>query len=171
MSEVKSAKYLTVEVSEKLEQVSSVISAAGMRYLVWTDKKELKKPLWSNVRKLWSARGILVADADRDAALSAIRAGPTTLGALLAMGHDPEVLMFLVAMGQAHFNLADKRNERTQILPAPNEAHYQHLLGARHDPESWWNAIPAPSPREAGLGGNGTPGDQGEAAASRGSTP
>lgn len=160
--EVKSAKYLTVEVNEKLAQVASVINGAGMKYLVWTDKKQLKKPLWSNVRKLWSARGIFVSDTDRDKALSAVRKGPTTLGALLKDGNDPEVLMYLVAMGQAHFNLNEKRNEHTQVRTSAIAAHYHDLLGARPDPESWWNAIPALAGGATGVGADGKPTNKGE---------
>jgi hypothetical protein len=141
VAEVKSAKFITDEVKAYLEEMDALVKGVGMAYVVWTDREHLREPLWSNVRKIDKE---LKADHDEketERLIALLQAGDTTLAQLAHEGVDPDTVLHAVAQGRASFDFTGRWNTKTVISEKPHEASFSKLLGARHDPEQWWNAL------------------------------
>lgn len=142
VAEVKSKKFLTVEVERKLEDVARVISNAGIEYLLWTDQQQLNRVVWHAVRSIYRAGISAVPREEVTSALLMVRDGPATLEELRRGGIDVAVVKNQVHCGAMHYNLLRKLDANTIISRRPDESYYLGLLGDRPDTERWWHSLP-----------------------------
>ena len=140
--ETKSAKYVTEAVMAKATRLEALFDRAGLTYLFWTDDKQVAKPLRSNVRKLWHARGMQLDESDLLRTTDSVKHGPVPMGVLLSEGIHPQAIRQAIDQGRVHCNLTENLDERAILYPTVLERAYDVLLGGRPDPESWWNALP-----------------------------
>jgi len=141
VAETKSAAYVTADVLDRTTQLTALLAKAGINYVLWTDKDHLRRPLWTNVRRVWNERGAHYSREELEVVTEAISESPRTLQHLVELGANPDAALHLVGRGRAHFNLTEKWNARTIISSQPERSHYRLHLAARHDPEAWWNSL------------------------------
>jgi hypothetical protein len=141
VAETKSSAYVTADVLDRTARLTALLGKVEIDYLLWTDKIHLRKPLWTNVRRIWSERGAYYSTEEVEIVMKAICDGPRTLGYLVEHGANSDTALHLAGKGRAHFNLTEHWNARTIISDRPEKSHYGLHLGAKHDPEAWWNSL------------------------------
>jgi len=139
--EVKAAAFITSTEQAKLNRLTALFESIGIKYVLWTDKEQLCKPLWTNVRSLWKERDTYHEPSVISDLSERLAKGPVRLDALVRAGIDPDAVLHVAARGHASFNLTSRWSVATTITREPHESDYHNFLGARHDPERWWNTL------------------------------
>lgn len=142
VAEVKSSAFYTAEKIQAAERLSNFLTEHGLRYVVWQTNAHLTRRAWHNVRQVRGAKHLVPEPHALERLLSDLNGTSMTYQQLIANGHDTELIRHAVWTGKAHFNLLEKMNVSTEISATANAGHYAALIGARPDPNEWWNSLP-----------------------------
>lgn len=142
VAEVKSSAFYTADKERVANELAGLLNAHSLRYVVWTTREHLTRVLWHNVRQIYRRRQLVTERGELERL--AIDLGPScrTLGQLIDLGHDQDTILHAVCTGRAHLNLLEKRDVSSKLYRLADAANYAALVGARPDPNSWWNALP-----------------------------
>lgn len=137
--QVKSARFISADVQDRLDQERDFLEAKGFGYHVWTDRDRLSRTTFQTVRML--DRGFRHrAAADVVASIGAAAKEATTLSPLVQnFGWDDAISA--AALGSFHINALEKLHENSPIhLHFPTTV-YAHLFARRNAAEGWWERL------------------------------
>lgn len=142
VAEVKSSTFYTADKERVAKELADLLGSYKLSYVVWTTREHLTQTVWHNVRQIYRRRQHVAENDELERLETDLSKSSLTLGQLIDRGHDQDTILHAVCIGRAHFNLLEKRNVASKLYRVANAANYATLIGARPDPNSWWNALP-----------------------------
>ena len=139
---VKSDRYLTPEVQQELDHETAAAERAGMKQLLWTDKKPLTpafRELYGLVRRARTV-GFDGNDLARLVDFVAVN-GSATANQIVEAGHDPALIPVGIRQLALHTRLDSAIDKATVVSVKPLVDGRAFLLMTNFDPQEWWNAL------------------------------
>lgn len=140
--EIKTERFITRQLEAEFEKTKAIFSEHGMKFLVWTDKKPLIRPLRHNFVRLRRAAALNVEKEETARLLDMLaEREQLPLWALLEREFDLDLVAHACWNGKVFLPLREELHERTIVSLSPQESLYDFLFDTEPDIEAFWNSL------------------------------
>jgi hypothetical protein len=139
--EVKSARYITVEIQATLDRNDEMFKKFGITYLYWTDRSTVDGTLKQNLLEMRRYAQQVTSEERARFATHVQQRGVVTVAALYEAGFDRCVIYASAAAGETFFAIKRPLIATTFISSKPNDEIKTIFLGASTGTDLWWESL------------------------------
>jgi hypothetical protein len=142
--EVKTARFVTAEIQMKLDANRTAFRKFGMKYLVWTDRHPLTRPVRHNLINMRRAATEDVTDGEIGGLVELTRSeGEIPLGAVVDRGFDINCVFSAWWQGKVFLPLTRDVTASTLVSDRPVENYPAIFLDEKPIVDDWWETLVA----------------------------
>lgn len=142
--EIKSARFITRAIEEKLEAWKSIFLAHDLNFSLWTDQNVLDASLRNNLLRMRRAAVDPIAPHEITSLVEILRDnGPMPVWALYSRDLDVDLIAHAAWKGKVFFPMQIPLSAQTMISLKKTEDLSSVLFGRVPDMNAWWNALEA----------------------------